>query len=353
MAATGSTLVPPVLGVSAHRDLHSVLQRVETIHRDHVAGVYSFNRSYIPICCSDGNCLHRYRLIRLQDIDKRLLRVALNRDCRNQNYSVLRVNQQTRIHELIRKQRVVLVRENCFELDRAGCRVDLVVESKQCARRELGLLSAIERIDCEPAAAMQLLPNLRQVIFSNTKEHVYGFQLRDDEHAVCISGMNDVAGIDETQTDASGNRRCDPAIRKVDLCGVDLSLIDVHDAFVLMDGRDLRVELLLRNRVFTESELIASQIDVRIFEQRLVALILPFSLLELCLEWTRIDLRQQVTLFDHLAFAVVDTDQLAIDTAFDGHRVPSGNRPERVDVNADASLLRNRGGDRDAWRRWL
>src|SRR6185369_17776301 len=95
----------------------------------------------------------------------------------------------------------------------------------------------------------------------------------------------------------------------------------------------------------------AIEIDVRIFQQGFIALILTLGLFELCLERTRIDLREQITLLDHLALAVVDTHQLTIDTAFDSHRVHRRNRAERVDVNADTSLLGHGRGDRNTGRR--
>ena len=117
------------------------------------------------------------------------------------------------------------------------------------------------------------------------------------------------------------NRRRDPAIGKLDFGVVDLCLIDIYDAFVLMDRGELRVELLFRNRVFAVSNLVTIEVDVCILEQRFVALILAFRLGQLRFKRTRIDLRQQVTLFDHLAFAIVDAHQLTINAAFDSHRV--------------------------------
>ena len=90
-------------------------------------------------------------------------------------------------------------------------------------------------------------------------------------------------------------------------------------------------------RVFAVSDLIATQIHVRIFQEGFVALILPLRLFELRLKRARIDLREQVTLFDYLPFAVIDAHQLTIDAAFDSYRVHGRHGAERVDVNADTS----------------
>jgi hypothetical protein len=67
------------ISTSAHRDLHAVLQLVESIDRDHVAGLYPSTAVTLPSSCR-RNSLHRDCLIRLHDVHKRILCVALNRD---------------------------------------------------------------------------------------------------------------------------------------------------------------------------------------------------------------------------------------------------------------------------------
>src|SRR6185369_11996607 len=265
---------------------------------------------------------------------------------------MLSLNQQTRVHELIRKKGAVAIRKSRFQLDRAGGRVDLVIERKQRARRKLRLLRPIECIDCKPVTTMQLLSNLRQIILSNTEEHVDRLQLRDDEHAVGISGMNDVAGIDEAQTNPSCDRRRDPAIRELNVRIIYLPLIELHNALELVDRGHLRVELLFRNRVLAVRNLITTEIDVRIFQEGFVALILTLCLFELSLKRTRVNLCKQVALFDHLTFAVVDAHQLTVDATLNRDRVHRRNRAERVDINADASLLGHGNRDRHTGRRW-
>src|SRR6185369_4773496 len=209
----------------------------------------------------------------------------------------------------------------------------------------------IKRIDREPVTTTQLLPDLRQIIFGNAEQHVDWLQLGDDEHAVGIGGMNDVARIDQTQTDSSGDRRSDAAIGDLNFGVVDLSLIDVYDALILMDRGDLCVELLLRDRILAIGDLVTVEIDLCVFKQRLIALKLSLGLGQLRLKRTRIDLRQQLALFDHLTFTIIDTHQLTIHTAFDSHRVERRNRTECIDVHADVAFLSNGRRYRDTWRR--
>ena len=119
-----------------------------------------------------------------------------------------------------------------------------------------------------------------------------------------------------------------------------------------MDRGHLRVELLFRNRIFAVRNLITTEIDVRIFQEGFVALILTLRLFELRLKRTRVDFRKQVALFDHLTFAVIDAHQLTIDTTLNSDRVHRRNRAERIDINADASLLGHGSRDRHTRRRW-
>ena len=64
-----------------------------------------------------------------------------------------RSDAQADVHELIRKQLLVLVGKLCAQLDRAGRGVDLVVDRPQLAFRELTRLRAIPRLDAQAVAA--------------------------------------------------------------------------------------------------------------------------------------------------------------------------------------------------------
>ena len=79
-----------------------------------------------------------------------------------------------------------------------------------------------------------------------------------------------VARIDLAQTDAARHRRRDARVDQVELEGIDVRLVRLHRAFVLLDERRLRVDLLARDRVLREQRLIALQVEPRGLQQRLV-----------------------------------------------------------------------------------
>jgi len=66
------------------------------------------------------------------------------------------------VDELVRKQTFIIVGKLGFRLQRAGAGVDLIVETRQRAARELVLLRAIERVHGELVARVQFLEHAGQ-----------------------------------------------------------------------------------------------------------------------------------------------------------------------------------------------
>ena len=62
-------------------------------------------------------------------------------------------------------------------------------------------------------------------------------------------GLHIIAGIDQTQPDAAGDRRDDVAISDIQRLRVDQRLILFHRALVLLDDEDLVLGLLMRDRI--------------------------------------------------------------------------------------------------------
>ena len=112
-----------------------------------------------------------------------------------------------------------------------------------------------------------------------------------------------VIGCNWVQPDAAGNGRGDARVDELQPRILEQALVELHNAFVLTHERDLRVELLAWNRILREQGSIAFEVNARIGKQGLIAHHLPFVLRDLRLVLTRVDLREQLALFDDLAFA--------------------------------------------------
>ena len=79
------------------------------------------------------------------------------------------------------------------------------------------------------------LMHLREIVLRNVEQHGDGLQLRDHGQAVGVVGMDHVAFIDHTQTDAPADGGGDAAVGQLQLGSVDLGLIALDRALGLVD----------------------------------------------------------------------------------------------------------------------
>ena len=153
--------------------------------------------------------------------------------------------QQAGIHELVWPQRIVLVVEYGFEFAGAGGLVDLIVDGQQLSREPVWF----DYRGCNASTSSVPFPICRdhglQVVFRQGEENGDGLELGDHEHGIGVGGMNDVAGINQPQTNASGDRRRDMAINEIQLGIVDRGLVVADGSFELVDRGLLRIHLLL------------------------------------------------------------------------------------------------------------
>ena len=120
-------------GRLANDDFRAIGQLVEIIRDDHRARINSFHRRNRAVGGVDrddlqGDGFQLVGLLRVEQINERAVGVALNRRVGQKRHAGQRVHEQPRVHELVREKRFIFVRENGLELDRAGGRVNLVVQ---------------------------------------------------------------------------------------------------------------------------------------------------------------------------------------------------------------------------------
>ena len=131
----------------------TVGEPVEIIGSDYCARLDSFDCRNVAIRRVHGDGLHRDGLVWLEQIHERAFGVALNDRVRHERRIVRCVHEQSRVDELIWKKRFVLVGENGLELERAGRRVNLIIESLESSR---GKFFSLERGRTRPPAAFFL-----------------------------------------------------------------------------------------------------------------------------------------------------------------------------------------------------
>ena len=125
--------------------------------------------------------------------------------------------------------------------------------------------------------------------------------------------MDDVARVDQPQADPAADRRGDVAVRDLQLGIVDLGLVGLDRAFALPDQGQLSVELLLGDRLGTDQRVVAIQVELGDLEPGLIADQVAFGLLLHHVVGPRVDLGQQVALFDELPFGEIDLHQFTVD----------------------------------------
>src|SRR5580658_10225602 len=177
------------------RDFPGILQFIETARGDDFARVDALYGGDSSIGCADSDYSHRGGIVRLDYVDEGALRVSLNRGGGHQGDIMLRIHQQSCVHELHGKQAEVLIWKNRLQFYRARGLVNLIIQGQKRAGGQLGGLVPGEGIDRHFLAVAQLFLNLRQVIFRDAENHGNGLKLSDYNQRGGAAGSNNVAWI--------------------------------------------------------------------------------------------------------------------------------------------------------------
>ncbi len=255
------------------------------------------------------------------------------------------LDEQAGVDELVGEELVAGVVEGGTELEGAGGGVDLVVERGELAGFDLLDVGAVKGVDRKCALRLQLGLDLRQVVFGDVEDDGDGLKLGDHGEGGGGAGEDDIAGVDETQADATGDGRGDVAVGELDLVVLNGALVSLDGAFILDDGLLLVVELLLGDGVAGVGGAVAVEVDAGLGEDALIVLEGAFSLGEGGLVGARIDVDERLAFVNDLAFLVVNGHDLAGDLAVDGDGEDGGDGAEGVVVDVDIAGMGLGDGD--------
>jgi len=157
-----------------------------------------------------------------------------------------------------------------------------------------------------------------------------------------VEDMDDVARIDEAHPGAPADRRADRRVVELDLGGVDLRRVGGDRRLELRHLRQLRVDALPARILALAEILEAREVELGIGEQRLVLRLLGDRLIELRLVDHRIDLAENIALFDVLPFGEVDRDQFAVDLRANQNIVQRTNRTDAFEIDRHVLNARRR-----------
>ena len=141
--------------------------------------------------------LRRDCVVRIDRVDESRLGAALDGCVGHQSNVVQGVDQDARIDELIGKKRAVGVGEICFQLHRAGSRVDLVIDALQRAGRQELFLLAIKGRHCELLLPFHAGEDGGQVVFRQGEDERDRLHLSDHQQTSGVGGMDHITDIDQ------------------------------------------------------------------------------------------------------------------------------------------------------------
>ena len=296
-------------------------------------------------CCDTVDRPHRNRAVVIRDVDEGPVRPALDGGGRNHDRVLEGVDQELHIDELAGPELQAFIGKLGLELHRAGGLVDLVVDHHELAAVDHGAVVVAERLHAQRALRERPV-DLGELLLGQGEDDCDRPDLGDDHDPRGVDRMDDVAGIDQPQSGAAGDRRDDPGVGKDRLGVLDGALVGLHLGLELGDQRLLGVVLLAGRRIGRGQLHIAFEIDAGIAEQGLVHRLLGDGLVELGAIDGGIDVGEDEILLDILAFLEVDAHQLAVDLGADGHGVERTARADAVEVDGDVILLRCGGEHR-------
>ena len=159
-------------------------------------------------------------------------------------------------------------------------------------------------------------------------------------------GCNQVAGIDQAETDAAIDGRQNVTVSHLHLVILHGAFVVLHRALVLEHDLFLVFERLSRDRILSPGVLIARLVHLRLGKQALVAIERPLRLLELRLIGPVVDIDERVAFVYELAFTIVNRSDHTSDLCRDVVCISRRHRADGVEIDADAAFGGSRQGDR-------
>jgi hypothetical protein len=167
---------------------------------------------------------------------------------------------QADVDELSRPQSLVGVREGRLESERAGRDVDLVIDHRDLAARQLDLGIVAQRDDGERARRLPLA-HLVVDVLRHREIDEDRLDLRDADEAGRLGRLDEVADIDQARAGAAIERRADVGIIEIEPGVGDRRVVGGDRAFQRAHDRRLLVEALARLITLLAERAVAPEVE--------------------------------------------------------------------------------------------
>lgn len=226
----------------------------------------------------------------IDDVDEHTTRPVLHHNHRNNQHTTTHVEQKTRLHELIRPKLALTIQQLRLQTKRRDLLIDLVVDDRERSRAEQRAAITAIGFDTRLASLPHLI-HAHKIILQKREDDRDRIELHKDDNAVRIDRINDVARIDETDTNNAIDRQLDVRVVHVKHNHNNLHLINLHHNLHQLNNNTIVVDLLLQNKPFLVERNIAAKRRLRIELVRMVLGAHRDGLRLLHLERPRIDER--------------------------------------------------------------
>ena len=275
---------------------------------------------------------------------------------------------QLDVDELAWPQVALRIGKICFELNRAGTGIGLVVHHDEAADVELRFVVLAEGDGLHRSLRHGVL-NLRYAYRRKGENHADWLELGDDDQGVrsgssrlrCRRGRrrgrrrcrrsHHIADIEQADSRDAVERGDESGISELSLGVFDRRLVIRDLRIEFIDGGLLVVTRLDRDGILLDQLVVALEVDLSIFKMDLVVSQRRLRLIELRLKGARIDLAEQVAFLDELALLEVHADQQSRDLALNRRGIEGCDRAKPGQHDWHVALLDGRCDDRNGLRR--
>src|SRR5258706_2842043 len=222
------------------------------------------------------------------------------------------------VDELARPQRVFAVFEPRPQLDGPGARIDGVIDEDQRSRG-CGLIRPRgQRVDRERTRG-HVAANGDEPLLRHGEVYVDRVDLVDHHQSKGIVRLDEVPQLNLDFSRIAVDRGADRAVLQVQLRVVERGTASLGDGFGRVGvGADLRVGFL-GDEILGEQFLVSALLRAGLILLRRVAQEVGFGLAQCRFIGARIDLEQNATSREFLAFLETDFDDLSVDARLDRH----------------------------------
>ncbi len=250
------------------------------------------------------------------------------------------------VDELAGPEVLFFVGEGGFEFDGGGGGVYLVVNDGKLAFAQGGFVVAVDGQDFDFALG-HFGEDFGGLLFGQGEDDGDGAELGDDDEAVGIAGVNDVALVHEADAGASVNRCGDGGVVQLHLGAVHGGLVGFDGGGELVHEGFLGVVGLGGNDFFGDKLGVAFEVGLGVGQLGVVLGFFSFGLRHGGLERGGIYLGEEIAGVNFLAFGEGDFLQLAIHADSHGDAVVGLDGAEAVEVDGDVFAEDFSGGDGD------